>query len=49
MLSNAATDEQREDIATALKRLIHDDEMGTLFKVLAVAHPALPIPPGFDE
>jgi len=49
ILSRTASDEQRDDIASALKRLIAEDEMGTLFKVLALAHPAQPIPPGFDE
>ena len=49
ILSRKATDEQRDDIAMALKRLIHEDEMGNLFKVLALAHPAQPTPPGFDN
>jgi len=35
------------DIATACRRLIDGAEMGNLFKVLSLAHPALPVPPGF--
>ena len=31
------------------KRLAEPDQMGRLFKVLAVCHPALPIPAGFSE
>jgi len=49
ILSRKATDEQRDDIAMTLKRLIHEDEMGNLFKVLALTHPAQPTPPGFDD
>ena len=35
------------EVATALKRLIGADEMGTLFKVLAVSSQTLPPPEGF--
>lgn len=38
---------QRDPIATALDRLIAPDQMGTLFKVLAIAHPDMPAPAGF--
>ena len=31
------------------KRLAEPDQMGRLFKVLAVCHPALPLPAGFSE
>ncbi|MFI4986017.1 MAG: class I SAM-dependent methyltransferase [Alphaproteobacteria bacterium] len=48
-LVRAATAEQAEEIQAALKRLIGGGEMGTLFKALAIAHPALPVPPGFEE
>ncbi|MBI4183363.1 MAG: SAM-dependent methyltransferase [Proteobacteria bacterium] len=41
--------EQRAAIDSALRRLIAPEEMGTLFKALAVAHPGLGIPPGFEE
>ncbi|MTJ79931.1 MAG: class I SAM-dependent methyltransferase [Telmatospirillum sp.] len=34
-------------IATACRRLIEPAGMGTLFKVRALTHPGLPIPPGF--
>jgi NADH dehydrogenase [ubiquinone] 1 alpha subcomplex assembly factor 7 len=33
----------------AARRLIEPDRMGSLFKVLAVCHADLPIPPGFSE
>lgn len=35
-------------IVGGCSRLIDPAEMGTLFKVLALAHPALPVPPGFE-
>ncbi len=43
-----ATPDQAEAITAALHRLTDGDEMGTLFKVLALTHPDLPPPPGFD-
>lgn len=36
------------DIQAACRRLIGATEMGTLFKVLCLTHPDLPIPPGFS-
>jgi SAM-dependent MidA family methyltransferase len=36
------------DILGRMHRLIDAAEMGTLFKAMALAHPALPPPPGFD-
>jgi len=41
--------EQSKAIDVARGRLIHPDEMGTLFKVLAIAGPDLPPPPGFED
>lgn len=38
-----------EEIARSCRRLIDAAEMGTLFKVLALSHPNLPIPPGFAD
>ena len=35
-------------VAEALGRLIDLDEMGTLFQAIAIAHPDLPIPAGFE-
>ena len=35
-------------VATALGRLIDLDEMGTLFQAIAIAHPDLPTPAGFE-
>jgi NADH dehydrogenase [ubiquinone] 1 alpha subcomplex assembly factor 7 len=37
-----------EDLFSRMRRLIEADEMGTLFKVLALTHPAMPAPPGLD-
>ena len=47
-LSGDATPGQAADIRAARRRLVDPAEMGTLFKVLAVAHPELPPPPGFE-
>ena len=33
----------------AHRRLTHGDEMGTLFKAIALYQPGTPVPPGFDE
>jgi NADH dehydrogenase [ubiquinone] 1 alpha subcomplex assembly factor 7 len=44
----AATPAQAADIGMACRRLIDPKEMGTLFKVLAIAAPALPPPAGFE-
>lgn len=46
LLARARPD-QREQITSALRRLIDADKMGTLFKVLAVTQPGLATP-GFD-
>lgn len=43
-----ASKAQAEDIARARTRLVGDDDMGRLFKALALTHPALPAPPGFE-
>ena len=46
-LESVATSRQKEDVREALERLTSADEMGTLFKVLAIAHPDQPRPEGF--
>jgi len=43
-----ATPQQAADIVGALARLTAPDQMGELFKVLAIADPRLGAPPGFD-
>ncbi|HMK67276.1 MAG TPA: SAM-dependent methyltransferase, partial [Stellaceae bacterium] len=48
-LLESATAEQAEAIESGVRRLIDDAEMGTLFKVLAITHPALAAPAGFAE
>lgn len=49
VLLQKATPEQAADIHSAYRRLTDPDEMGSLFKVLCLAAPGLPAPPGFDE
>ena len=46
-LLGAAEPEQHEEILSAHRRLVHPEEMGVLFKVMAFGHPELPPPPGF--
>ncbi len=48
-LANNATPTQAADLQAATERLLHLEQMGTLFKALAIAAPTLPAPPGFDE
>ncbi len=47
-LAETASQSGQERILSELKRLTAPDEMGTLFKVLAVQHPTLPRAPGFQ-
>lgn len=49
LLAQAAGPKVAADIAGQMRRLIEPGEMGTLFKVLALAHPALPAPIGFSS
>jgi NADH dehydrogenase [ubiquinone] 1 alpha subcomplex assembly factor 7 len=46
-LANSTDQEGQERILSELKRLTAPDEMGTLFKILALQDPKLPAPPGF--
>jgi NADH dehydrogenase [ubiquinone] 1 alpha subcomplex assembly factor 7 len=48
-LACSATPHQAEDISSATERLLHLEQMGTLFKALAIVAPNLSIPPGFGE
>ena len=48
MLMQNATPEQAAHLASGARRLIDPAEMGTLFKVLALANPLLPVPPGLE-
>lgn len=48
-LKQNATPQQAADIDTALTRLTAGDQMGELFKVLAIADPKLGALPGFDR
>lgn len=47
-LQARATPRQAHDLAAAYRRLVDPAEMGALFKVLALTHPTLPAPPGFE-
>ncbi|EME68399.1 hypothetical protein H261_18607 [Paramagnetospirillum caucaseum] len=48
MLMGNATPEQAAHLASGARRLIDPAEMGTLFKVMALASPLLPVPPGLE-
>ena len=48
-LERNATPAQAADIRAATERLLRLEQMGTLFKALAIAAPSLPAPPGFDQ
>jgi NADH dehydrogenase [ubiquinone] 1 alpha subcomplex assembly factor 7 len=47
-LLKEANPQQAKDISSALKRLTDVEEMGELFKVMAVVQQGAPIPPGFE-
>jgi len=47
MLSERASPEQRVLLESGLRRLIGPEEMGTLFKAMAITSPGLPAPAGF--
>jgi NADH dehydrogenase [ubiquinone] 1 alpha subcomplex assembly factor 7 len=47
LLENASPD-QADDISSALQRLTDVEEMGKLFKVMAVVQQGAPVPPGFE-
>jgi NADH dehydrogenase [ubiquinone] 1 alpha subcomplex assembly factor 7 len=48
-LARHATPQQAQDVRAATERLLHLEQMGTLFKAIVIATPNLPTPPGFDE
>ncbi|MFQ5535386.1 MAG: class I SAM-dependent methyltransferase [Sphingomonadales bacterium] len=47
-LSQNASAKQRQAIADGVARLTSEDQMGRLFKVMAISDPALPAPEGFS-
>jgi NADH dehydrogenase [ubiquinone] 1 alpha subcomplex assembly factor 7 len=49
MLLRRAAPDQRAALESGLRRLIDPAEMGTLFKVLAIASPGMPVPAGFAD
>ena len=48
-LARALPPRQATALQAAARRLAEPDQMGRLFKALAICHPALPPPPGFEE
>jgi NADH dehydrogenase [ubiquinone] 1 alpha subcomplex assembly factor 7 len=48
-LERNASPAQAADIRAATERLLHLEQMGTLFKALAITAPTLPTPPGFEQ
>ena len=46
-LSAQAAPEQRQELESGVRRLLHRDEMGERFKVMALASPGLAMPAGF--
>jgi NADH dehydrogenase [ubiquinone] 1 alpha subcomplex assembly factor 7 len=48
-LERNATAAQAADIRAATERLLHLEQMGTLFRALTMAAPTLATPPGFDQ
>ena len=49
VLKRSATPQQAADIDSALARLIAPDQMGTLFKAIALTVPGLGAPAGFED
>ena len=47
-LSEKSSDQHQKEIASSLKRLTDEEEMGALFKVLAIASPGSGPAPGFS-
>ncbi len=48
-LQKNATPEQRKQLIAGRDRLVNEDQMGRLFKVLAIAGPKMPPPSGFQN
>jgi len=48
-LCENASDEQKEAIEQTVMRLVSEDQMGLLFKVLAITQPGIGAPAGFPE
>lgn len=49
LVSSAKSDAQKNDIITAYRRLTHEEEMGTLFKAIALYPYDGPCPAGFEK
>lgn len=49
MLSQNASEKQKQEIELQLERIIGENQMGRLFKCLALSNPLLPTPIGFED
>lgn len=49
LLQNASTEEQQEELFSAYERLVEPDQMGSIFKAMALTHTDVGRPVGFDE
>jgi len=49
LLGNAADEKVAAELLSGARRLIDPDKMGELFRVMTVASPTLPAPPGFAD
>jgi len=48
-LLDAASEKQKKEILSAVERLVSEEQMGELFKVLCLARKGWPTPAGFEE
>lgn len=49
LLSDQVSGGQKQEILQAVHRLIDPNEMGNLFKVMAICHSNIPTPPAFEQ
>jgi NADH dehydrogenase [ubiquinone] 1 alpha subcomplex assembly factor 7 len=48
LVENCETDEQASELVTAAERLVQADQMGTIFKAMAITNTAIGRPVGFE-
>ena len=49
ILAAKLSGEQAQSLESGIRRLVHPEEMGTLFKVICLSSEGLPVPPGFMD
>lgn len=49
LLQNASSEEQQDELFSAYERLVEPDQMGTIFKAMALTHKDVGRPVGFEE